>query len=597
MTDAVTQFTQMAQNFALTQQGNMVYNATLAKTSWDALSLPVPPNLSLGVPTYYMNFGTAPASPILPGVPQDVPATPTLGAMTVPTFDAAPIFTLSAPIRHLPVTPDDTLPGAPGGAPSFNAPSYPSAPTASLPVAPTMQTLVLPTMPTITVPTFTSTLPVEDIVAPTNVFSYAEQPYQDAMLDALKSKLMSDLLNGGYGIEPTDELTLWQREADREMRLGEAAVQDAARQVAARGFSMPPGALNAFMDQARQSAMEKLSGASRDIAMKRADMYVDNRKFTIQQVKEVEQMLITYLGYMMERALTAAKANVELGIAVYNAQMAKLQYHLDKYRAQAQVYDTILKAALANLEIYKEQVEGAKLSVEAQRVYAELYRTQLDGVQALYGVYRTQMEAAKIQADVEQLKLQAFKTTVDTYTAQVGAKTAQFGMYEAQVRGEMSKVETYQAQASAYGTQVEAYKSKVQAAQAVLEAQIEPNKLLLQKYSADIGAYGSRLQAAQASITSTLGKYEADVKGFAAVVDAQTKAGDLYVSSSKANADVHIAAAKLQGDIATASAGVAVSASNAMGTVDAHLASAYGALAASALSSAQSLTATVASAV
>ena len=62
MTDAVTQFTQMAQNFALTQQGNMVYNATLAKTSWDALSLPVPPNLSLGVPTYYMNFGTAPAS-------------------------------------------------------------------------------------------------------------------------------------------------------------------------------------------------------------------------------------------------------------------------------------------------------------------------------------------------------------------------------------------------------------------------------------------------------------------------------------------------------------------------------------------------------
>lgn len=563
-------------------------NAAWAPISWAATWNP--PQNVLG---YTGGFVEAPAAIVLPSITASLPVAPKLNTVTIPSFDNAPDFLIAEPIVNLPTAPSSTLPTAPGNQPAFNTPTLPTSPTFTLPDAPVFQNVLVPEMPLVEYPVFDSELPVNDIVAPTDVFSYIEPIYTSAMLDALKAKLIYDLVNGGYGIDDTDEQRLWQRSRDREAINGEANIQDAARQVAARNFSLPPGVLNAIVQAAQQAAVEKNSSLSRDILSKKADLYVQNRQFTIQQVREVEQMLITQFGYMAERALKAAKEIVELSIAVFNARVAKYNLSLETHKVAAQVYADLIRAVSAKIEAYKAMVEGARLSVDVQRVHAEVYKIQIDGAQALVNLYATQVSAAKTVTEIERLKLDAFRTSVDTYTAQVGAKVAEFGMFESQIKGEMSKVSIYEAEAKAYGTKVAAYKTKVEAAEVITRSQIQVNELLLETYKANIQRYITDIQASQVALSSTVQKYDADIKAYSVKVDGAIRASQQNIEAGKANADVAVSYANVLASNVIHGAQVLATKMGSTANTLAGVSQAYGQSAAAAMSAAVGLIAEI----
>lgn len=531
---------------------------------------------NINVPYYASPASFATASPVAP----------VLGVIDVPATENAPVFTAVEPIINLPLAPDATLPSTPSDAPEFSAPVIPDVPTFSLPDAPTFTPVALPESPFIDMPTFSSELPIVDIVAPSEVFSYVEPTYDSALLDELKSKLMYDLVNGGYGIDDADEERLWERARERELLNAEVAIQEATRAAAARGFSMPPGAVNEVIIAAQQNAVEKNSSVSREIMIKKADLYVQNRQFTIQQARETESMLITMFGYMAERALNAAKANVELGIAIFNARVSRFNLLLEVYKTSANVYADLIRGALAKIEAYKAQVEAARLGADMQRIHADVYKTQIEGVQALMGVYATEVSALKTLADIERLKLDAFRVRVDTYAAQVAAKTAEFGMFESQIKGETAKINVFEASAQAYGMQVNAYKTKADTAEIRVRAQALSNTSKIEAYRADISRYTAELQRSQQETTAQVAKYDADVRRYSVTADAAIKASQQDIEAGKANADIALSHANLIVNSTIHAAQVLTAKASAASNTLSGLASTYGQAAGSALSAA-----------
>lgn len=534
-----------------------------------------------------------PATITVPEVTATRPADPELMALSTITLPTAPELLAAEPVINLPVKPSSALPVAPGATPAFNSPAIPDAPAFALPAVPTFAPVAVPVAPALDSVTFSATLTADDLAAPSNTFAFAEQEYQSALLDSLKAKLISDLANGGYGIETADESGLWERLRERELVAMNAAIDEVSRLTAARGMTLPPGALNAAIARAQQEAMAKISSASRDIAIKRADLYVENRKFTISEVRQVEDMLVRVYGAMMERALNAAKALVELGIAGFNAQLAKHSYRLDRYKADAAVYEAMIRGQIAKVEQYKAQVEGAKLSADIQRIHADVYRIQLDGVNALVNIYRTEMDAAKVASEIEQFKLQGFKLSVEAYAAQVGAKTAEFSMYEAGVKGEMAKVSIYDAQVRAYGTTVDTYKTKVEAQDVLVRSQVAANQGRIDAYRADIGRYTAELGASQNELSAAVAKYEADVRKYSVTADATIRSSQQNVEAGKANADVAVAHAQVIASSAINAGQVMASKAAAAGNTMAAIASAYGTAAAGAMSAATGIEATI----
>lgn len=585
-----------ALNFANTSQAMMMDYANMAASfafspvdmyaSWDS------PGHIWGYTGGQIN---PPSAVTLPEVTAERPTAPTLGTVHTVTIGNAPTLLAAEPILNMPARPSTGLPSAPGASPTFNMPVIPDAPPYTLPPVPTFEPIAIPPAPALDSVQFSETLPFDDLTAPTDTFSFVEQEYKSALLDALKTKLMQDLTNGGYGIESQDEQGLWERLRERELQNMEEGIREATRVAASRGRMMPPGALNAAIAKAQQEAMAKISSISREIALKRGDLYVENRKFTIQEVRQVEDMLQKMFGFMMERALNAAKALVELGIAAFNAQLAKHNYRLERYKAAASVYEALIRAQLAKVEQYKAMVDGARLSVDTQKLHADVYRIQIEGVNALINIYRTEMEAAKIEADIEQLKLQGFKTTVESYTSQVGAKTAEFGMYEAAIRGETAKIGVYESQVKAFSAQTDAFKTSVEAQDVVVRSQVTANAAKVEMYRADVARYSAELTASQQELAGMIAKHDADVKQYSTTVDAMIRASQQNVEAGKANADVAISHAQVIATSVIHAGQVMAAQAAASGNMLSHLSSGFGAAASGAMSAATGIDATITS--
>lgn len=583
----VTDLQNNAINYASANAAMMDEFARQASSlAWSELTWSSEWSAPQAVPYPYIGIGYAPTTGGLPDITAERPLRPKLNDIVPPTLDDIPGFLAVEPVINIPASPDASLPGAPGAAPEFLVPAIPDEPTLVFPDAPTFQNIALPDFPVVEYPSFSSTLPVDDLVAPSEVFAYIEPTYESALLDELKQKLMYDLVNGGYGIETEDELRLWERAREREVVNSELAIQDISRQMAARGFQIPPGVMNTLTSEAHDAAREKNSSVSRDIMIKKADLFVQNRQFTMKLTQEVEQMLITAFGYMAERLLNAAKATVELSIAVFNARVARYNVQLETYRVAAATYTELIRAALAKIEAYKAQVEGARLSAEVQRVHADIYKTQIDGINALVNVYRTQVEASKTLAEIEKLKLDGFKTSVDAYLAQVQAKTAEFGMFESQIKGETAKINVYQAQVQAYATNVSAYKTKADIAEITVRAQVLENQSALDAYRSDIARYQAELNASQAELQLAVTRYDSDIKAFKVYADAKIAESQQRVEAGKANADIAVAHANVIATNTIHGAQVLAQKAAAGASTMASVASTYGQASASAISAA-----------
>jgi len=204
------------------------------------------------------------------------PDAPTLGTVDSDT----PELEATAPTITLPSQPDTTLPTAPTGEPEVVDPVLPTAPTYTLPDLPTFDDLNLPPSPALSIPAYNEVAPSFNVQPYTNEFSYVDPGYTSELRDELVVKLLNDLQNGTYGIEPGDEAGLWSRARDRAASIAKSEITGIMRRASASGFPMPSGAMYEAMREADQKHTNALSEAEREITLRRSELYVEGRKFT-----------------------------------------------------------------------------------------------------------------------------------------------------------------------------------------------------------------------------------------------------------------------------------------------------------------------------
>jgi hypothetical protein len=426
---------------------------------------------------------------------------------------------------------------------------------------------VIPQAIAIEIPPFSSVAPTYDLVTPTNSFAFFEGMYTSIALDALQGKLLSDLTAGGYGIEIADESALWARAREREIEAGLADDEALITAAAGRGCALPPGDLTVVLQKGQQDMLNKVSSLSRDIALKRADMYVENRKFTIEQVRQVEQILIGYNSSVMERSLNAAKAVMDVAIKLYDTQVAGFNARLEAYKADTSVFGERVRAAMIGVELYKGQIEGARLQVDVQRAMVEVYNAQLKGVDSVIGLYKSQLEAANVQVGIQRLRIEAFQGQVSAYGEQVRAKVAEFNLFEAQIKGEVAKVQAYEAEVRGYTATVDGAKAKSEILIARLRSQVDKAQQGVQAFNAQAEMYRTNITTQAQGVDANVRVYGAQVTGASAKVGAIAQAisldrteRDLEFKRNATNADLAIkfAAETLKGLIASLNARVQI---------------------------------------
>lgn len=259
--------------------------------------------------------------------------------------------------------------------------------------------------------------------APITEFTYTDPGYASILRDPLLQKLLLDLVNGGYGIEANDEEALWNRMRDREAQALQSQIEEIKRQASTSSFPVPQGALAAQIAKATQDYTNKLSSANRDIALKRADMYVENRRFTIEKVLQSEDQSIGLYNAIQTRALNAAQIEISMAIALFDAGIRLFQGQIDSVMKQI---EAPLLANQQTLDLYRADVAAYAAYVNAIATTADLdirnSRNILDRDIATNAA-RTEKVRFKLQqlATTTELRRDIYKYGADFFRTALGS--------------------------------------------------------------------------------------------------------------------------------------------------------------------------------
>jgi hypothetical protein len=447
-----------------------------------------------------------------------------------------------------------TVPASPGIDLNF---TYPTV-EIELPNPPTLLTLDTVVFTPLAIPTFNVSVPSLTAVAPSII------QYREGSL--FTSQLLTDLENGLDNAITTGALdalaaqaqqALFDAGREREYRAQADALLELDRMTETLGFAFPPGVYVDARIKLQTELSNTVSGISRDIMYKQADLQLQNIISARKEAVELESKLIDYTNEVAQRAFETTKYATEASISIYNAQVQAYTASLDGYRTQAQVYATQIQGIQAQVAMYNAQIEFERTKAEINTALVSQYKVEVDAALANLEIYRVEVQIIQIQAEIEKTKIEAFGAQIQAFVAQVNA-------YTAQVEGYKAQVQTQGVIEGVYKTQVDAYSATVDAGVKAADAVIEQYKGRIQGYEAQLEAFKAALQGmveqarAAALVNEDAARvYSAEVqaisaynelltKQWEAITNEQEKIAEVAVKTAEANGQLYISARQLQ---------------------------------------------------
>ena len=534
-----------------TALNNSIYSPPTVSVQWQTLAAP--------------NLPPIPDMPRLPDIDLDIPVDmpgaldATMGNVQIDDFD------VEAPVLNFPATPNLTIGTAPA-LPEVRDVAMPDAPTIVLPDAPEFLALQTHTFGGINLHEDwldkLDEIPELSIMQPVP-FSYSPgAKYASQLLDNLKATLNARI-QGGTGLAPAVEQAIWDRARDRETMLALAKEQEVLRGAEALGFALPSGVMAGQLADARREYHDKLSGLSRDIAIKQAEMEQANLQQATALALQLESTLLDDCYKLEMLAFETAKTAADNAIAAHNAAIEHFKALLAGYQAYASAYDTVIKAELNKVEVFKALLSAEETKANINRALVERFKAEIDGAMAAVQIYQARVGAAKTLVELEGTRIQAGAEQVKAFVATVNAKTAEADLYKTQASAEGMKVEAFRALTGAYAAKVGAQAEKARVEIAKLGARVQAKGLEWDGWKARLSAASAEVEAAarkssiivdgyrigataaEAQAVAYMRRWEADIKQYEAGKSITLQAAKINTDATLHTNDARMEAAKV----------------------------------------------------
>lgn len=169
--------------------------------------------------------------------------------------------------------------------------------------------------------------------------------------DEATNWLVNSITVGGTGINPTVEDQIWQRGRDRVIADGLRAESQTQNEFAMRGFSLPPGAMAARLQQVRFEQLSKTQEQSRDVAIKQADIEVENLRFAVEQAIRSRVAAMQAAADYIRALMSGVDSAVRVASLNADAKARAMSATADLYRARLSRDELALKIPVINQDI------------------------------------------------------------------------------------------------------------------------------------------------------------------------------------------------------------------------------------------------------
>lgn len=474
-----------------------------------------------------------------------------------------------------------TAPGSLGGPPGYTAPSQPSGSLRSFTaVAPAMPgNITIPSMPgfisatyneipvgsvskpTITDPVFDGVRP-NDIYIPDadtiiNLYEQEQQDHRNLLpafaretaeafvnqfvpeYNALRSKINTAIVNyeGGTSVPENVENAIMARANDRAAQEFQKAMNTAADNIAKRGFTLPPGALQAVLTQSRAMMGDAIVRSSTEVATKNLELEQQNFQFMLKLGASLEEKILEvstqYLALsikMDEQAIASAKEIVATYIGVYNLQVLVYKALWEGYTSAVQVYKARIDANNSLVQMYDSEIKAELAKAEVNKARVSVLTAAADTNRAMAQAYSAQVQGLIAPLEINKAQAQVFEAQARGYAAEASAFESRWRAYGAQIEGAIAPIKAYEARAAGFTAQAQGYRATVDGYSAQVSAMAEANKAITSYNDGQIRLYTAQADAALKVLDKNIAQYSAESN----VVVEQTKV-ELEYWRAKAN--------------------------------------------------------------
>jgi hypothetical protein len=487
----------------------------------------------------------APTAPALPTIDTAVPAAPALEDVELGTLPAAPVrpdFSGMAYTR--PAAPNVALPQAPADTDVVLDPiTVPDAPELVMPELPELYELNMPVIGDLAVPEFEGIRPTLQLTAPERTFNWQAQAYDATTINTIRTQL-GNMAATGQALPLAIEQAIFERARNREDTLSQQQVAEASDALAARGLRQPAGLLFKALDRIRASARQQASTASRDIAIEQARMNVEAVRFAVAQGIALEStMLQNHLG-MQGLLLDAAKAAQAVVIDLFNAEVALHNAQWEGFRAEAQVYESRIRALAAQVDLDRARIEAEKAKGDVNESLVRAYGERVRALGELVNWHRAQVEAARARGEINSQRLEQVRLRVQTYGEQVNGYGRVWDAYRAQTDAEANSLRYFETMGNVYAQDVQAWRGQVDAQGERARTAIAVQNQRLEHFRAVLAGLTTRVQA-------QLGDADARARIFSAQASMFAAEGQVSAAESAAadrTAELRLGVARLDFD-------------------------------------------------
>lgn len=371
--------------------------------------------------------------------------------------------------------------------------------------------------------------------------------YASQLLDSLRANLNARI-HGGTGLAPAVEQAIWNRARDRETQVALAREQEVLRGAEALGFSLPSGAMMGQLAIARREYHDKLSGLSRDIAIKQAEMEQQNVKDAIQSALQLESTLLEDAYKIEMLAFEAAKAAAENAVTAYNAALEHYKTLVESYRIYASIYESLIKGEMIKVDVFKSLLQAEEVKANINRSLVERYKAEVEGRMARVEIFKAQVSASKTLVELEQARIQAGGEQIRAFVASLGAETAKAEIYKAQVQAETAKQEVFGSQVRAYSAKAGAQAEKARVEVAKYQAKVSAKAMEWDGWKARIAAAVAQMEATAKQSSITVDGYRAGASAAEAQAGAVMRQWEASIKQYEAGQNIVLQTAKVNSD-------------------------------------------------
>lgn len=175
------------------------------------------------------------------------------------------------------------------------------------------------------------------------------------------------LTTGGTGLNSIVESQIWERDRARLAR-DNARAQDELRSAwASKGYPLPPGALVSQQQLLDADLRDKTAQASRDVAIRQAEIEIENIRFAVQQALNLRQQALNAALDFIRAMVLGPQVGAQVATSIADIQARMTQATTALYAAQVQATELPLRIAVTDAELRQRAKEAnLRAAVEAQ---------------------------------------------------------------------------------------------------------------------------------------------------------------------------------------------------------------------------------------